>query len=111
MLLRDRQLLGPFGVMGGPIQAQAHMQLVSGLIDDGLDPQAALDRPRFLITADGIRLEEGLWPEAEGLRSSGIPTIIDDTVSNFGAGQIILVEGDALVGGSDSRKDGFAGGL
>src|SRR5205823_3105701 len=44
MLLRDGELLGPFGVMGGFIQAQAHLQLVSAIVDDGLDPQAALDR-------------------------------------------------------------------
>ena len=45
MLFRDGELLGPFGVMGGFIQAQAHVQLVSAIVDDGLDPQAALDRP------------------------------------------------------------------
>ena len=61
MLFRGGSLLGPFGVMGGFIQAQAHMQLVSVLVDDGLDPQAALDRPRFRVDGDVVRLEEGLW--------------------------------------------------
>ena len=38
MLLRDGALAGPFGVMGGFLQAQAHLQLVSAIVDDGLDP-------------------------------------------------------------------------
>ena len=61
MLLRDGELLGPFGVMGGLIQAQAHVQLVSAMVDDGLDPQAALDRPRFRV--DG---EQSAWRRASG---------------------------------------------
>jgi len=52
--------------MGGFIQAQAHMQLVSALVDDGLDPQAAIDRPRFRVEGEVVLLEEGLWPEAVG---------------------------------------------
>ena len=72
MLLRDGGLRGPFGVMGGYIQAQAHMQLVSALVDDGLDPQAALDRPRFLVDGDVVRLEEGLWERADELERVGI---------------------------------------
>src|SRR5262249_55984783 len=61
MLARDGDLYGPFGVMGGFIQAQAHMQVVSAIVDDGLDPQAALDRPRFRVERDAVLLEEGLW--------------------------------------------------
>ena len=49
MLLRDGGLAGAFGIMGGFIQAQAHVQFVSAVADDGLDPQAALDRPRFRV--------------------------------------------------------------
>lgn len=111
LLLRDAGLWGPFGVMGGPIQAQAHMQLVSGLVDAGLDPQAALDRPRFLVTPSDVRLEEGLWPEAAQLEERGERVVLDDNHPTFGGGQAILVEGEALVGGSDPRKDGYAGGF
>jgi gamma-glutamyltranspeptidase/glutathione hydrolase len=93
MLLRDGELLGPFGIMGGFIQAQAHAQFVSAVVDDGLDPQAALDRPRFRVDGDATVYERDL---------DGV---------NFGGGQAILVEGEALVGGSDSRKDGFAAGF
>jgi gamma-glutamyltranspeptidase/glutathione hydrolase len=110
LLLRDGALLGPFGVMGGFIQAQAHMQLVSALVDDGLDPQAALDRARFRIEDDAVLLEEGLWPEADALEEAGRRVVRETDPGGFGGGQVILVEGDALVGGSDPRKDGYAAG-
>ena len=111
MLLRDGRLYGPFGVMGGFIQAQAHMQLVSALVDDGLDPQAALDRPRFRVEGGAVLLEEGLWPEADALEQAGFPVVRETDTIGFGGGQAILLEGDALVGGSDPRKDGYAAGF
>lgn len=110
MLLRDGGLLGPFGVMGGFIQAQAHMQLVSALLDDGLDPQAALDRPRFWVDGEVVRIEEGLWPQAGELERAGHQIVCDPDTFGYGGGQAILVEGNALVGGSDPRKDGYAAG-
>ncbi len=111
MLLRDGGLLGPFGNMGGFIQAQAHLQLVSALVDGGLDPQEALDRPRFRVDGDVVRLEEGLWSRAAELEAAGLSVELDPDVYGFGGGQIVLLEGDALIGGSDPRKDGYAGGL
>ena len=111
MLLRDGELLGPFGVMGGFIQAQAHVQLVSAIVDDGLDPQAALDRPRFRVDGDVVRLEEGLWERDADLEPLGYRTVRETDTFGFGGGQAILVQGDALVGGSDPRKDGYAAGL
>jgi gamma-glutamyltranspeptidase/glutathione hydrolase len=110
LLLRDGELLGPFGVMGGFIQAQAHLQLVSALVDDGLDPQAALDRPRFRVDGDVVRLEEGLWEDEPELRRAGFRTLRDPDTFGFGGGQAITLVGDVLVGGSDSRKDGYAAG-
>ncbi len=111
MLFRDGALLGPFGVMGGFIQAQAHAQLVSAIVDDGLDPQAALDRPRFRVDGDLVRLEEGLWERDADLEPLGYRTVRETNSFGFGGGQAILVQGDALVGGSDPRKDGYAAGL
>jgi gamma-glutamyltranspeptidase/glutathione hydrolase len=111
MLLRDGALRGPFGVMGGFLQAQAHVQLVSALVDDGLGPQAALDRPRFRVERTTVRLEEGLWERAEELAALGHEVVKEPDTFAFGGGQAILVEGDALVGGSDQRKDGYAAGL
>jgi gamma-glutamyltranspeptidase/glutathione hydrolase len=104
-------LVGPFGVMGGFIQAQAHVQLVSGLVDDELDPQAALDRARFWIDKTFVRLEEGLWDRADELERAGFRVICDSDRFGFGAGQAIVVAGEALLGGSDARKDGHAAGF
>ncbi|MDX6628695.1 MAG: gamma-glutamyltranspeptidase / glutathione hydrolase, partial [Gaiellales bacterium] len=64
MLLEGGELLGPFGIMGGFIQAQAHVQFVSAVVDRGLDPQAALDEPRFRVQDGKLFLEEGLWGRA-----------------------------------------------
>jgi len=110
MLLRDGALVGPFGVMGGFIQAQAHVQLVSALIDDGDDPQLALDRPRFRVDGDRLHLEQGLWSSATELEGLGMSIVNDDDAVGFGGGQAIMVYGDSLVGGSDPRKDGNAAG-
>ncbi len=111
MLLRDGALLGPFGVMGGFIQAQAHVQLVSALVDDGLDPQAALDRPRFRLDGGNVLLEEGLWERAADVESLGLRAVPSRDRTRFGGGQAILVSDGGLVGGSDRRKDGNAAGL
>lgn len=111
MLLRDGKLLGPFGNMGGFIQAQAHMQLVSSIVDDGLDPQAALDRGRFRVDGDVVRLEEGLWPHAGELEAAGMQVERSEEYAEFGGGQIIHLHEDGLIAGSDPRKDGHAAGL
>jgi gamma-glutamyltranspeptidase/glutathione hydrolase len=111
MLMRDDRPLGPFGVMGGFIQAQAHIQLVSSLVDEGLDPQAALDRPRFRLEGGSVLLEEGLWSHSDELERIGLDVVHSTDQSKFGGGQCILVERDALLGGSDARKDGYAAGF
>jgi gamma-glutamyltranspeptidase/glutathione hydrolase len=111
MLLRNGELLGPFGLMGGFIQAQSHVQFVSALVDDGLDPQAAIDRPRFRVEGELVRLERGLWDADDDVRAAGLEPVRETETGLFGGGQAILVEGDALVGGSDPRKDGYAAGF
>jgi gamma-glutamyltranspeptidase / glutathione hydrolase len=111
LLLRDGGLLGPFGIMGGFLQAQAHLQFVSAVVDDGLDPQAALDRPRFRLEDDTVNLEEGLWERDVELQRLGYDTVRDTNLPGFGGGQAIFVQGNALIGGSDPRKDGYAAGV
>jgi gamma-glutamyltranspeptidase/glutathione hydrolase len=110
-------LFASYGVMGGFMQPQGHLQVAIGLIDDHLDPQAALDRPRFIIQsgeAGGeVGMEEGIPKDVIAqLAAMGHPV---EEVSGyaravFGRGQIILrdAENGVLWGGSDPRADGCA---
>jgi gamma-glutamyltranspeptidase / glutathione hydrolase len=110
LLLEHGRLRGPFGIMGGFIQAQAHVQYVCSVVDDGLDPQEALDRPRFRIEPEGVRLEEGHWPRSADLRAAGLTVVEDPDRGIFGGGQAIEVRDGRILGGSDPRKDGMAAG-
>jgi gamma-glutamyltranspeptidase/glutathione hydrolase len=116
----DGSLFGPFGVMGGFMQPQGHVQVAVGLIDDELDPQAALDRPRFRITpaaaGGAVALESGLPVElVEGLAALGhrLAAGVDGYDRGlFGRGQIIRREPDGVLwAGSDPRADGCAMGF
>jgi gamma-glutamyltranspeptidase/glutathione hydrolase len=117
MTRADGSLYGPFGVMGGFMQPQGHVQVAVGLLDDALGPQAALDRPRFCIEPVGnggkIHLEEGV-PTAtvEELRRRGhdvVPGISGFDRALFGRGQVLRREPDGrFTGGSDVRADGCA---
>lgn len=107
MLTRDGELVGPFGVMGGFIQAQAHFQFVVELVRNGFDPQAALDHPRFRIEGRRLALEPPLLEHAEPLTESH-EILPDPDPGSFGGGQSIIVRDGTLFGGSDARKDGCA---
>jgi len=115
----DNSLYASYGVMGGFMQPQGHVQVLSALKDGGLDPQSALDLPRFCLDAESagghVDIEEGM-PTAtvNALREMGHPL---NEVSGyeravFGRGQVILRdEAGVLCGGSDPRADGYAGSL
>ena len=112
----DGSLYASYGVMGGFMQPQGHMQVACALIDDGMDPQTALDMPRFCIepTEDGgfASLEEGIPDKTiAALTRHGHPTrkISGWERALFGRGQVIVRErSGVLVAGSDSRADGCA---
>lgn len=113
----DGSLYASFGVMGGFMQPQGHVQVLMALLDDGLDPQAALDRPRLCLTEASaespLALETGIPPEtAEQLSDMGhaVQVIEGQQRALFGRGQIILrdPESGVLAGGSDPRADGAA---
>jgi gamma-glutamyltranspeptidase/glutathione hydrolase len=111
MLLQRGELLGPFGVMGGAMQPQGHMQVVLHQVDEGDVPQAALDAPRWRVgPGREVALEPGLWEAEEALVSLGHDVRRASVQHSFGVGQAILRLGDALVGGSDGRGDGYAAG-
>ncbi len=112
MLVEEGKLLGPFGVMGGPMQPQGHFQVVRRVVDDADDPQAALDAPRWRVEPDGVvELEPGLEDLIPALRAKGHDARLGNLPHPFGVGQMILRQGDAWVGGSDGRGDGYAAGL
>lgn len=112
----DNSLYGPFGVKGTFMQPQGHVQVVVGMIDDGLDPQAALDRPRFRLTEakpdSDVRLEEGVpFETMSTLAQMGhhVVPIGGYARTETGTGQIIRREPDGVLwGGSDPRADGCA---
>ena len=111
----DGSLFGPFGVMGGFMQPQGHVQVFLALAQ-GLDPQSALDLPRFCIEdgnpSDAVALEEGIPLKVMArLAELGHPVkpVSGWDRALFGRGQVILRDsGGMLAGGSDPRADGCA---
>ncbi len=111
MLLQRGRLLGPFGVMGGAMQAQAHLQVITRLLDERANPQSALDAARFRVEPDGrVLLEPVLWHLADQLQRRGHTVTKAGDPSPFGVGQVIICHDSALVGGCDGRGDGTTGG-
>jgi gamma-glutamyltranspeptidase/glutathione hydrolase len=108
-LTRDGQAVGPFGVMGGHMQPQGHLQLVMSTVDEGLDPQAALNQPRwYWHTARDVRVEPGIDPEP--LRRRGHQVTVEES-DVYGSGQAIWRQpGGGYVAGSEPRADGCAAG-
>jgi len=111
------ELYASFGVMGGFMQPQGHLQVTIAMLDDQLDPQQALDQPRFCIAeADAggdVNLEAGIPPVVmDELSAMGHAINIVDGHERalFGRGQIIRRDPDSgvLLAGSDPRADGCA---
>ena len=110
MLTRGSELVGPFGLMGGFIQAQSHVQFLCALLPDG-DPQVALDLGRFRIDGSAVSLEPPLWDRADELSGLGLTIVKAPRRAAFGGGQAIIARDGTLFGGSDARKDGCALGI
>jgi len=116
----DGSLFASFGVMGGFMQPQGHVQVFTAMADNGFDPQAALDLPRFCIedgTAGGaVALEEGISDDVVANLTEGghqVKKVAGWERALFGRGQIIVrdPENGVLIGGSDPRADGYAASL
>ena len=117
MLCHDGRPIVSFGVMGGDVQPQGHVQVVSNLVDYHLNIQEALDYPRFhYLDADRVALET-----EDGMLHSELARLGHDVLGGeaalarggFGGGQGIMVDPvtGCLWGGSDHRKDGSAVGF
>ena len=116
-LTKDGQPVMSFGVMGGNMQPQGHMQTLVRMLDYRQNPQAACDAPRWRFNAGlEINVEAAMNPATvQGLSALGHRMeVINDSYQDFGAGQFIWRAGDPAVEGyvaaSDSRRDGLAAG-
>ena len=107
-LMRDGAPVGPFGVMGGYMQPQGHVQVVMNYADFGMDPQQALDAPRWQWMREGaVAVESRFDPElARALRRRGHDVRLELDTPSFGRGQMIVrLDNGTLVGGTESRTD------
>ncbi len=124
MAFRGGRFWASFGVMGGFMQPQGHLQVLANLVDLDLSPQEALDAPRFQIVGDRgggggpdlegeILVEDSFAPQVlEGLTRRGhrLRVVSGHDRHRMGGGQVILRDPatGALGAGSDPRKDGHA---
>jgi gamma-glutamyltranspeptidase / glutathione hydrolase len=116
-LSRDGAPVMSFGVMGGHMQPQGHVQALVRMLDHDQNPQAACDAPRWRFN-QGLEINlERHWPRPtiEGLQALGHEVVgLDDSYMDFGAGQFIWRQGDPGVEGyvaaSDPRRDGQVAG-
>lgn len=101
-----------FGVMGGPMQAQGHVQMVMRCLIAGQNPQAASDAPRWRFVSDRKVALEAAMPRAtlEALSDLGHEISLEapDSAFGFGGAQLIRRTPAGYVAGSDHRKDGNA---
>ncbi len=116
-LMKDGQPQMSYGVMGGNMQPQGHMQTLVRMLDYRQHPQAACDAPRWRFNEGlSINVEPAMNPETiAGLAALGHQIgDIHDSYQDFGAGQFIWRLGDPAVDGyvaaSDPRRDGAAAG-
>ena len=110
---RAGEPLMSFGVMGGHMQHQGHVQMVNRMFDHGQNPQAASDAPRWHIYEDfSVGLETGTPVEVlEALAAWGHNVRMEPLEHVFGGAQLILKTPDGYVAGSDHRKEGQAAGF
>ncbi len=105
-----------YGVMGAFMQPQGHLQVISNLVDHGMDPQQALNALRFIVAEDEVSLEEGVSKEVlselqrRGHKTRTIDSYWRGLSGGFGGAQLIQrdPETGVLRGASEPRKDGCA---
>ena len=101
-----------FGVMGGPMQSQGHLQMALRVLRYGQNPQAAADAPRWrVLEGKKVAVEAGMDPQlVADLRARGHEISVEEGngVFAFGGAQLVLRQGEAYIAGSDPRKDGQA---
>ena len=116
MLMKDGRPLMSFGVMGGPMQAQGHVQMTLRTQLWGQDVQSAVDAPRWRVTEGlGVACETTFDAETlSALRAMGHDITLEspDNAFGFGGAQLVhCLDDGGYVAGSDPRKDGQAAGF
>ncbi|MCP5151061.1 MAG: gamma-glutamyltransferase family protein [Ectothiorhodospiraceae bacterium] len=110
-LTRGDEAIGPFGVMGGEMQPPGHLQVMTSMLDWDLNPQSALDAPRWYFAGGkAIHLEPGTpAARADALRALGHEVTVAPDDLSFGRGQIIVrLDNGVYAAGSEPRTDGAA---
>ncbi len=104
-----------FGVMGGGMQPQGHVQMITRIVDYGQNPQAASDGPRWrLLERGGVALENGFASSVTDdliRRGHGIKSADQSHTRSFGGAQLIYRLEDGYLAASDHRRDGQAVGF
>ena len=102
-----------FGVMGGHMQPQGHVQVMVRMFDYGHNPQAACDAPRWCLTPDfDLALEPGFPAETvQGLKGLGHKVLLQEPRSLFGGAQLVSRLEHGYCAASEPRKDGQAVGF
>jgi gamma-glutamyltranspeptidase/glutathione hydrolase len=102
-----------FGVMGGHMQAQGHVQMMVRIFDYQQNPQAASDAPRWHVMQDGrLALEQGFDAKvAADLAAKGHKITLDEPSHIYGGAQLITKLKNGYCGASDHRKEGMAAGF
>jgi len=110
---QNDQAILSFGVMGGRMQAQGHVQMMVRIFNYQQNPQAASDAPRWCVMEDGRVAMEPEFPKSliAGLQQRGHIVTTEVERSVFGGAQLIMKQKDFYIGASDHRKDGMAAGF
>lgn len=110
LAMRGGRPVMPFGVMGGHYQATGQVQVLSAMLDAGLDPQEALDLPRHFYFRGELEVEQGVPASVcDAMASRGYA--VKEAQRPIGGGQIVFADmaRGVRIGGTDPRKDGAVG--
>jgi gamma-glutamyltranspeptidase/glutathione hydrolase len=112
-MTRGAEAVMGFGVMGGYMQAQGHLQMALRRVDHGQNPQAMIDAPRWRVDGSVVNVEEAMPRQTvEALQGLGHRVVVAERFdTDFGRAQIVLKTEGGYVGASEWRTDGQAVGF
>ena len=113
VVLQDGQLRYLMTTPGGPSQTLSHVQILSNMVDRGMELTEAIEAPRWSINLDGETLLDEAYPDsvAEGLAAQGLPVKRAAGASYFGSAKMIERRPDGvLLGAADTRREAYAAG-